>query len=352
MPGTNNNEAFFMKLFLIISFSILILFHFFKPVASKKAQISPNFREGKFHNQNKNENVMNFWDILKFLASKREKWPEWIDNTHIPELKNEKDEENIVLTFINHASFLIEIENFKIITDPIFSERASPFSWLGPKRKRAPGLSLEQLPKIDLVLISHNHYDHLDLPSLRKIEEKFSPKIIVPIGDADWLRKKGFKNVTELDWHESESIENLEIHFVPAQHSTNRKMFDVDQSFWGGYVIKHPKAQIFHAGDTGYAGHFKEIGNKFDIDIALLPIGDYKPKDFLYLHMGPKEAVQAHLDLRSKISFPMHYETFQLSALANLEAENELKEHLKQNPQNFKILQVGQSFRQNLHQRK
>jgi len=232
----------------------------------------------------------------------------------------------------------------------MFSTTAGPVSWLGVKRKRHPGLSLDQLPPIDIVLISHNHYDHLDLPSLKFISKQFAPKIIVPLGDKNWLEKEGLTNIIELDWWESIPLSAcITVHFVPAQHSSGRGLFDRDKSFWGGFVVEHPGITFFHAGDTGYADHFKAIGERFKIDIAMLPIGAYKPSWFLqHVHMNPSQAVQAHKDIKAIKSFGMHFETFPLSALGYGEARNTLNNILKATTSAtadaFMLLQIGESY--------
>lgn len=253
------------------------------------------------------------------------------------------------ITFINHASFLAEWADQRILFDPVFSKRAGPNNYLGPKRRRAPGISLDDLPPIDIVLISHNHYDHLDLDSLKRISKKFNPLIVVPLGDKAWLEKRGIRNIEEMDWWNNlETPAGVKITFVPAQHFSGRSPFDEDKSFWGGFVVQHQNTTLYHAGDTGYGPHFKEIGDRFAIDVALLPIGDYEPSWFLrHVHMGPLEAIQAHKDLGPKRSIPMHSDTFPLSSLNYGEAEKTLEEALKQDPnaaKTFKILNVGETL--------
>lgn len=307
---------------------------------------SPQYRDGTFHNVTPRPGDRNTMDLLWFLfVEPRGAWPEWIENTTQPQLKSDTGTQ--VVSFINHATYLVEIDDKRYVFDPIFSHTAGPTSWLGSKRKRDPAMSLASMPPIDYVFISHNHYDHLDLPTLAFLVERDNPLIFVPLGDKSWLEAEGFPRIVELDWWQSYSLDNcFTVHFVPAQHSSARTPFDRDHSLWGGYVIEHPDLTVFHAGDTGYAGHFAEIGKRFRIDVALLPIGDYEPDWFLsYVHMNPQQALQAHVDLGSKQSFAMHSETFPLSTLGYLDAEKAFQRAWQQGSWQypFTILPVGSS---------
>lgn len=220
------------------------------------------------------------------------------------------------VTFINHASFLIQLSNFNILTDPIWSMRASPFSWIGPKRVREPGIEFDRLPKIDLVIISHNHYDHMDIPTLKLLDDKFKPTILVPIGNGKLLMEQGIQNVYEMDWWDEKKVsEHINITFTPARHFSARWLSDRNQSLWGSYMIKFDKYNVFFAGDTGYSSHFKEIREKLgEPDIAFLPIGAWETYEFMKpIHMNSEDAVRAHIDIGSKKSFAMHFGTFQMS---------------------------------------
>lgn len=307
---------------------------------------SPQYRDGIFHNTTPRPDDRSTLDLMRFLfATPRGPWPDWIENTIQPQLK--KDSATQVISFINHATYLAEIDDKRLLFDPIFSHTAGPTSWLGSKRKRPPALALSSMPPIDYIFISHNHYDHLDLPTLTFLVKRDNPLIFVPLGDKVWLEAEGFPRVVELDWWQSYTIDNCFIvHFVPAQHSSARTPFDRDKSLWGGYVVEHPDLTIFHAGDTGYTSHFMEIGKRFSIDVALLPIGDYAPDWFLsYVHMNPQQALKAHVDLGAKQSFAMHSETFPLSALGYLEAENAFRHAWQQGDWQypFTLLPVGGS---------
>lgn len=224
--------------------------------------------------------------------------------------------DDIKITFINHATFLIQVDGMNILTDPIWSERASPFQWIGPKRMRPPGIKFEELPEIHTVLISHNHYDHLDIHTVKRLEKQFSPLFVVPLGVSKYLHKNGIENTAELDWWENNLVRNdITISAVPAQHFSGRGLSDRDKTLWCGYVLEASSGTIYFAGDTGYDGFFKKIGRTFEpIDFALIPIGAYRPRWFMEpIHVDPEQAVQIHKDVRARTSIGMHFGTFPLA---------------------------------------
>lgn len=291
-------------------------------------------------------------DFLKWqLSGEKKDWPKFRENTLTPKLVTSADSTTLGITFINHASFLIQTNGLNVLTDPIFSERASPIQWAGPKRARLPGILLKDLPRIDLVLISHNHYDHLDKNSIQELQDKFAPMFVVPLGDAKLLKKFGAKNVIELDWWQTHAVPNsdLIVTFVPVQHWSSRTPFDRNKSLWGGYVLKNSKFNVYFGGDTGYGKHFTETTTKLGpFDLSLIPIGAYEPRWFMKeQHMNPEEAVQAHLDLKSKFSLGCHFGTFQLTdegiddPLTDLETA---RKKLGVKAENFITPENGQSF--------
>jgi L-ascorbate metabolism protein UlaG (beta-lactamase superfamily) len=218
-------------------------------------------------------------------------------------------------TMVNHSTVLLQQEGLNILTDPIWSERATPVSWIGPRRRRKPGISLQNLPSIDLVLITHNHYDHLDLPTLRLLAARGDSTFIVPLGVADLLRKENIGPLHELDWGESSLFAGATIHSVPALHFSARGIWDRNKTLWCGYVVECQDRLIYFAGDTAFGDHFLQIREKFGSpDLALLPIGAYEPRWFMSpVHMSPDEAVKAHEVLRAKTSIAIHQGTFQLA---------------------------------------
>lgn len=307
------------------------------------------FNGKRFLNPN---NVVNhsFKDFInwRFKRSKL-KWPDFVPiNYDYQDKTIENSTGKIKITFINHVSFLIQIDGINIITDPIWSERTSPLSFAGPKRVKAPGIKFEDLPKIDLVLISHNHYDHLDLPSVKMLYEKFDPLFICGLNMAkhDILPAIKQARICELDWWEEKKFTNIAIDYVPAQHWSKRRLFDTNKSLWGGFVIKTKMGNIYFAGDSGYSDLFKIIKDKYQNFIAcLLPIGAYKPEYFMQpMHMSPHESVLTHQDLNSPLSIAMHYGTFPLADDNYHEPVNDLEKALKENKiENFIVLEHGQA---------
>src|ERR1700674_2812955 len=218
-------------------------------------------------------------------------------------------------TLVNHSTVLLQQRGSNILTDPVWSERVSPLSWIGPRRRRNPGVSWEQLPPIDSVLISHNHYDHLDLPTLRRLAARGDSTFIVPSRGARLLRSENIGPVHELDWGESLSLPALTVHCVPAQHFSSRGIHDRNRTLWCGYVIECQERLVYFAGDTGFGRHFAQIREKFGSPrLALLPIGAYEPRWFMSaVHMAPDEAVKAHGILGARTSIAIHHGTFQLT---------------------------------------
>ena len=228
-----------------------------------------------------------------------------------------------------------------ILTDPIWSERASPLSWIGPRRRRKPGVSWEDLPPIDAVLISHNHYDHLDLPTLRRLADRGESQFIVPTGVSRLLRSQNIGSVHELDWGESLSLPGCTIHCVPALHFSSRGIFDRNMTLWCGYVIECQERLVYFAGDTGFGRHFAQIREKFGSPhLALLPIGAYEPRWFMSpVHMAPDEAVRAHEILAARTSIAIHHGTFQL---ADDGLDTPKKQLLSRALESFLVLNNGQ----------
>jgi L-ascorbate metabolism protein UlaG (beta-lactamase superfamily) len=255
-------------------------------------------------------------EVLRMLREPRSPWPAWVESRGVPRLDQKLGADEIAITFVNHATFLIQAAGVTILTDPMWSERASPFRRIGPKRVRAPGVPFDDLPAIDMVLLSHNHYDHLDVATLKRLRQRFTPAVLAAMGDDRLVAPLGFTRVHELDWWQQVRFsDTLAITFVPAQHFSARGLFDRRKSLWGGYMIESRGRRIYFGGDTGYSTHFANIrGRLGSPDIAMLGIGAYEPRWFMQpVHMNPAEAIRAHRDLGSRHSIGMHFGTFQLT---------------------------------------
>lgn len=221
-----------------------------------------------------------------------------------------------LLTWIGHSSFLLQFAGRNLITDPHLSARASPFTFAGPKRYTEPAMTYADLPPMDIALISHNHYDHLDEPTVRRLAREH-PQLhfVVPLGVKAWFLKRGIDRVTELDWWDSADIGGLKVHAVPAQHFSGRGAHDGNATLWCGFVVESADQRCYFAGDTGYSPDFADIGQRFaPIDLALIPIGAYAPRWFMQaMHINPDEAVLIHQDIGAKQSVAMHWGTFRLT---------------------------------------
>jgi L-ascorbate metabolism protein UlaG (beta-lactamase superfamily) len=234
------------------------------------------------------------------------------------------------ITFINHSTLLIQYAGTNLLTDPIWSERASPFSWLGPRRFSPPGVRFENLPKIDIVLLSHNHYDHLDLPTLTRVVERDKPRFIVPLGVTDLLSRNDIRVEEEMDWWDTAGS----ITCVPARHFSARGITDRNRTLWCGYWIETAAGPIYFAADTAFGPHFEEIRKRLGSPrIALLPIGAYKPEWFMSpVHMSPLQAVDAHRILMPERSMAIHWGTFQLADDGRDEPVVDLRKAMAEHP--------------------
>ncbi|MDH5541742.1 MAG: MBL fold metallo-hydrolase [Nitrospinota bacterium] len=267
-----------------------------------------------------------------------------------PEFLRQNRTKNTV-TWIGQATLLLQIGGKNILTDPIFSERASPFENIGPKRHTKPGLALEDLPPIDIVVISHNHYDHLDtksLMALRKRDGGDKTVFMVPLGLREWFDDTNITNVIERDWWEETEFDDVKVVSVPVQHWSRRSMFSTNDTLWCGWVVVSPGFRFVFLGDTGYTPHFREIAEKYGpFDLAAIPIGAYEPRWFMkFSHINPEESVKAHIDLNAKRSVAMHWGTFVLTNEPLDEPPLKLKEEREKaglSEEEFFILRHGDS---------
>jgi L-ascorbate metabolism protein UlaG (beta-lactamase superfamily) len=272
---------------------------------------SDHFDGRQFHNVPPTEHA-GFTAMLKWMTNREEGlWDEWREITPAPPPPQRVTGGALRVTWVNHSTFLIQTEGLNILTDPIWSERCSPVSFAGPKRHHAPGIRFQDLPPIDVVLISHNHYDHMDAPTLARLQREHHPRIFAGLGNAAFVKGRA----ADLDWWQSaELAEGVRVHAVPAQHFSSRGFADRDANLWCGYVLETPHGAVYFAGDTGWGPHFDAIRERFGkVRLALLPIGAFRPEWFMCsVHISPTDAVRAARALGATMSIPMHYATFHL----------------------------------------
>ncbi|MDB9815662.1 MBL fold metallo-hydrolase [Gammaproteobacteria bacterium] len=284
-----------------------------------------------FTNTNDDENGKSFGQLMSWVFD-GEKSPDKIEIETSDQWQTLTDEDESYAVWIGHATYLINNGDINILTDPIFSKRASPIRFAGPKRMIPPVMSIDDLPKIDVVVVSHNHYDHLDMYSLKKLH-KINPETIflVPMGDKKRLIKAGLTQVHEMRWWESIKAGRSTIHFTPVQHWSKRGLFDRNKSLWGGWFFESSDLKLYHAGDTGYSNDFKTTYQRLGApEYSFIPIGAYDPRWFMKdSHVNPEEAVQIALDLKTPHSFGMHWGTFTLTDEPIAEPPQRLAAELK-----------------------
>jgi L-ascorbate metabolism protein UlaG (beta-lactamase superfamily) len=289
-----------------------------------------------------------FTEVPRMLREPRSSWPRRI--AVAAQTPPPLGDAAAAVTFVGHSTFLIQTPAGNLLTDPMFSNRAGPFGWVGPRRVRQPAIRFDDLPPIGTVLLSHNHYDHCDLPTLRKLARRFDPTVVTPLGNARLVRSAGIKRVEELDWWGETMPGAFSIALTPAQHFSARTPFDRNRALWAGFVVRFGERRIYFAGDTAYAGFFRDIRQRLGpFDLALLPVGAYEPRWFMsVVHMNPAEAVQAHIDLGSPETIGMHFGTFRLAAEGIDEPIRDLHEARQANgiaASRFRVLEFGGSMR-------
>ena len=271
-----------------------------------------------------------FSDMVKWIRSDQEPKLSSIEISSEWEELNLLEDDNYAV-WIGHSTFLIKKNGITILTDPIFSDRASPFKRIGPKRLIPAAIDLKAIPKIDYVTVSHNHYDHLDIHSLINISKNHPDAIfLVPAGDRDLLKRKRIKNVHEFEWWESFKDDDIEFTFTPVQHWSKRGLFDRNKSLWGGWYISTSDYSLYHAGDTGYSKDFIDTKVRLGSPkYAFIPIGAYDPEWFMAAsHVNPEDAVQIMLDLEAEKAFGMHWATFTLTDEDTIEPKIRLEKEI------------------------
>ncbi len=302
-----------------------------------------HFDGRRFYNPGARQ-ALGFGALLRWkLSSRPERSPRFVSDVEQSVPPRYVEGPELRITMVNHSTVLLQQKGRNILTDPIWSERPSPFSWAGPRRRRVPGIAWEHLPPIDLVLLSHNHYDHLDLPTLRRLIARGGSAFVAPLTVGKLLRSQKIGPVHELDWGESCVLGTVTIHAVPAIHFSARGIFDRNRTLWCGYVIESQGRLTYFAGDTAFGPHFAQIRKKFGApDVAFLPIGAYLPRWFMSpVHMGPDEAAKAHEILGAKTSIAIHHGTFQLADEGIDTPKKELRDCAPGD--SFLILKNGQS---------
>jgi L-ascorbate metabolism protein UlaG (beta-lactamase superfamily) len=292
--------------------------------------------------------------LLQWLANREPgPWRKWVTAPPGPPPPVRISDGGLRVTFIGHSTVLIQMDGVNFLTDPIWSMRASPLSWIGPRRHRPPGIRFEDLPPIDVLLQSHDHYDHLNIPTLRRLAARQRLRFLVPLGVRARLIRgniAGGAESSELDWWQSVSLSpEIKITAVPARHFSGRSLRDRNRTLWSGYLIEGPSGAVCFAGDTGYGNHFREIRDRFpNIRLALLPIGAFRPQWFMGpVHMSPPDAVRAHQDLGAGMSIGIHFGTFRLADDGEDEPVTELRRALEANvipASRFVTLDCGQGL--------
>jgi L-ascorbate metabolism protein UlaG (beta-lactamase superfamily) len=282
---------------------------------------------------------------------KRATWPDWAPSPHADTPPARVDGDKVRLSFVGHVSWLIQTARLNILIDPVWSERVSPLSFAGPKRRNDPGIAFEALPKIDVVLVSHGHYDHLDAPTLSKLAASFAPRVITPLGNDAAMRKaNGAIKVEAFDWHDRVELGNgIAVTLVPTRHWSARGLFDRNQALWASFVLETPAGKIYVVCDSGYGEgkHFRRVAEAHGpLQLAILPIGAYEPRWFMRdQHMNPSDAVKALADCGAEQALAHHHGTFQLTDEAIDAPAIALAEALKtaQMPrEKFAVLKPGQ----------
>jgi L-ascorbate metabolism protein UlaG (beta-lactamase superfamily) len=301
---------------IIVFFLVIIILGWIFSAPVYRGPVSDHFDGKKFINPGGIQ-PKGFKDLFKwFRTRQRGEWREVKEILYGLPPAEKVEGDSIVVTFVNHSTFLIQTQGLNILTDPVWSERASPVPFSGPERMRPPGIRFEVLPKIDIILLTHNHYDHLDIRTMKRLSVEYGPKIYCPLGVGKYLEKKGIWNISEMDWWDEIRLEQgLSLLCTPAQHFSGRGMFDRDRTLWSGFALQTVKGSIYYSGDSGYGDFFVEIAKRISpIRLSFLPIGAYKPAWFMApIHTSPEDAVKIHQTIKSVQSIAMHYGTFPLA---------------------------------------
>jgi len=290
-------------------------------VGGPKADAPAHHRQRGFANSSPGEPRPGLWTRIRFFSSRIVAATFAPRTAEYPAVANDGRELRAAgggsprVTWVGHATLLIQLDGVNVLTDPQWSERASPFSFAGPKRFMPPGLAFDDLPPVHAVVISHDHYDHLDVETVRRLAVTHRPRFFVPLGMKAWFLDLGITDVEEMDWWEARVVRSVTLTLVPTHHWSQRTPWDMNRRLWGGWVISGRERRLYFAGDTAYFDGFKDIAARLGpFDVAALPIGAYLPPVIMKPgHLDPGQALEAFVDLRARVMVPIHFGTFDLA---------------------------------------
>lgn len=340
--------AWSVTIVAVLFVSALVIGNFMYSAPAYRGPVSDHFDGRHFYNKTPAEH-RSFFRLLKWMITReRGKWLPYSDLPYGHPPPMEVADGKIRVTFVNHSTVLIQLDGLNILTDPVWSFRIGPLSWLGLTRHISPGIRMEDLPPIDIILISHNHYDHLDIPTLKILTRKHNAQIYNALGNSALLSKYQIKPSRGMDWWEEAKLENgVSITFVPSRHFSIRSMWDRNRTLWGGFVIQGPSGIVYFASDSGMGPHFEEIKKRFgEPRLAILPIGAYLPQWFMSpMHLSPENAVEVHKLLGAGTTLAVHYGTFELGDDGQFEAVERIQKILREKPgmeKEFWLLMPGE----------
>jgi len=287
----------------------------------KRAQTSPHYHDGEFVNTLPHPplELGDVWGYLteQFFGNQTRVPPSAIPLSVIPPASLQtRPPPGLRAIWFGHSSVYMEIDTIRLLVDPVFADYASPFDGIGPKRFHPPPIAITDLPEIDAVIISHDHYDHLDMRTIQYLSSK-GTQFFVPLGVGSHLDEWEVpeQQITELDWWESTEIKGLKIVCTPAQHYSSRGIFDYKETLWSSWAVTGPEHRVFYSGDTGFSNHFQQIGERLGpFDLSLIKIGQYGPgASWIYSHMDPEKAIEAHLAVRARRMLPVSWGTFNIA---------------------------------------